>query len=250
MSKNINWAILGTGVVANEMAAALRNAGKSVYAVGNRTYEKAVAFAEKYQISKVYQDFHEMFHDENVDVIYITTPHNTHIKFMLEAMAQGKHILCEKAITLNSQELEQAIALAEEKQVVSLVKSAPTGVDEMSGIVMTNEEGQMVVISLSLHTKQPKRCVICAEKGYVEITDYPRAEEAKIIYTESGKTEIIREGEMSRALQYEMEDMEQAIRGSQEIMLLAYTRDVMELMTQIRKDWNLVYPEEKDYLKA
>lgn len=324
MGKTINWAILGTGVVANEMAQALKNAGKKIYAVGNRTHEKAVAFAKKYHIEKVYDDFHEMFSDDAVDVIYITTPHNTHIEFMLEALSNGKHILCEKAITLNSGELEKAEKLAKEKQVVlaeamtiyhmplhkklrkmvadgtigdvemiqlnfgsfkeynmenrffnpnlaggalldigvyaislarcylksklnrvvSLMRKAPSGVDEMSGIVMQNDEGQMVVISLSLHTKQPKRCNICGEKGYIEIYDYPRAEEAKIVYTESGETEIIKEGEMSRALQYEMEDMEKAIAGNDEDILLDYTKDVMEIMTDLRKEWDIYYPEE------
>ncbi len=325
MDKTMNWAILGTGVVANEMAQALRNAGKKVYAVGNRTYEKAVAFAEKYEIGKVYDDFHEMFHDDEVDVIYITTPHNTHIDFMEEALSNGKHVLCEKAITLNSKELEKAVNLAKEKnvvlaeamtiyhmplhkklrkmveegtigevgmiqinfgsfkeynmenrffnpklaggalldigvyaislarcylkskpnQVVSIMKKAPSGVDEISGIVMQNEEGQMVVISLSLHTKQPKRCNICGENGYIEIYDYPRAEEAKIVYTESGKTELIKEGEMSRALQYEMEDMEKAILGNEEDILLSYTEDVMQIMTDLREEWKMYYPEEK-----
>ena len=42
MSKDINWAVLGTGVIANEMAAGLQKMGKSLYAVGNRTYSKAV----------------------------------------------------------------------------------------------------------------------------------------------------------------------------------------------------------------
>lgn len=55
--KNINWAVLGTGVIANEMAAALKKNGKSIYAVGNRTYEKAVGFAKKYGIGKVYSDY-------------------------------------------------------------------------------------------------------------------------------------------------------------------------------------------------
>lgn len=324
MSKRMNWAILGTGVVANEMAQALENAGKKVYAIGNRTHEKAVAFAEKYGIEKVYEDFHEMFHDDEVDVIYITTPHNTHIGFMEEALAAGKHVLCEKAITLNSEELKRAVRLAEEKnvvlaeamtiyhmpihkklrrmveegaigevgmiqinfgsfkeynmqnrffnpkmaggalldigvyamslarcylkskpnQVLSIMKKAPSGVDEISGIVMQNEEGQMVVISLSLHTKQPKRCNICGENGYIEIMDYPRAEEAKIVYTESGKTEMIKEGRMEHALQYEMEDMEQAILGNDENILLNYTKDVMDIMTDLRKEWEMYYPEE------
>ena len=52
--RDINWAVLGTGVIANEMAVALKKNGKNIYAVGNRTYEKAVAFGEKYGIGKVY----------------------------------------------------------------------------------------------------------------------------------------------------------------------------------------------------
>ena len=85
--------VLGTGVIANEMAAALEKNGKKLYAVGNRTYEKAVKFGKKYGIGKVYTDYNEMFTDPEVDVIYITTPHNTHIRFMKKAIENGKHIL-------------------------------------------------------------------------------------------------------------------------------------------------------------
>lgn len=116
--KDINWAVLGTGVIANEMAVALKKNGKNIYAVGNRTYEKAVAFSEKYGIGKVYTDYNEMFTDPEVDVIYITTPHNTHKKFMRQAIENGKHILVEKSITLNSDELNEMAALAEEKHVI------------------------------------------------------------------------------------------------------------------------------------
>ena len=45
--QNIRWAVLGTGVIANEMAVALKKNGRNIDAVGNRTHEKAVAFAEK-----------------------------------------------------------------------------------------------------------------------------------------------------------------------------------------------------------
>ena len=60
--REIHWAVLGTGVIANEMATALEKNGKKLYAVGNRTYEKAVKFGEKYGIKKVYTDFNEMLH--------------------------------------------------------------------------------------------------------------------------------------------------------------------------------------------
>ena len=118
MEKQLNWAVLGTGVIANEMASTLQKMGKKLYAVGNRTYEKAVAFGEKYGVEKVYDSIDEMFNDNNVDIIYITSPHNTHYGFMKRALENGKHLLVEKSITLNSTELEEMVALAQQKKLV------------------------------------------------------------------------------------------------------------------------------------
>ncbi|KMY42846.1 oxidoreductase [Bacillus sp. FJAT-27916] len=325
MRENLNWAVLGTGVVANEMAASLKKAGKTFYAVGNRTHSKAIDFAEKHGIGKVYNDFHEMFHDENVDIIYITTPHNTHFPFMKEALSNGKHLLVEKSITLNSEELDECIKLAEENQVVlaeamtifhmpiykelkkridsgamgelrmiqmnfgsykeydmenrffnkklaggalldigvyaisfarwfmsekpnqvvSQVKYAPTGVDEQAGILMMNEKQEMVTIALTLHSKQPKRGMISCDKGYIELMEYPRGQKAVITYTETGEQEVIETGNTEDALYYEMQDMEAAVKGNKEVTHLNLTKDVMDIMTEIRREWGLVYPEEE-----
>lgn len=117
-NNEIKWAVLGTGAIANEMAQALQRSGKKLFAAGNRTHSKAVTFAAKYGIEKVYADFNEMFTDPEVDAIYIATPHNTHINFIRKAIEGGKHVLVEKAITLNSAELEEAVDLAEKHQVL------------------------------------------------------------------------------------------------------------------------------------
>jgi predicted dehydrogenase len=306
------------------MAAALKKNGRNIYAVGNRTYPKAVAFAEKYGIGKVYNDMNEMFTDPEVDIIYITTPHNTHIDFMRKAIQNGKHILVEKSMTLNSRELDEAMSLAKEKVVVigeamtiyhmpiykklreildsgklgkvnlitmnfgsfkdydmsnrffnrelaggamldigvyalsfirffmsekpdkllSQVKSAPTGVDEQAGLLLMNSVGQMATVMLSLHSKQPKRGMISCENGYIEVMEYPRAWEASITYTDTGKTEVITAGENSDALAYELADMESAVRGGTDCMYLDYTRDVMDMMTEFRYSWGFKYPEE------
>ena len=116
--KEIKWAVLGTGVIANQMAQALIKNGKNIYSVANRTHQKAVDFAQKYNIGKVYDNMNDVFTDPEVDVVYITTPHNTHLEFMKKAIENGKHILVEKSITLNSDELNEAISLAKEKGVI------------------------------------------------------------------------------------------------------------------------------------
>ncbi len=112
------WATLGTGVIANELVQALQAMGGNLYSVANRTYDKGVEFAQKYGIEKVYREIDEVFEDPEVDIIYISTPHNTHINYLRKALKAGKHVLCEKSITLNSEELAEAIQLAEENQVV------------------------------------------------------------------------------------------------------------------------------------
>lgn len=117
-NRDLNWAVLGVGVIANEMAQALQKMGKSLYAVGNRTHSKAVAFAEKYHVGKVYDTLDDMFDDDNVDIIYITSPHNTHFEFMRKALLNGKNIFVEKSITLNSRELYEMIALAAQNNLI------------------------------------------------------------------------------------------------------------------------------------
>ena len=321
----LRWGVLGCGVIANEMAQALELQGRTIDAVANRTYAKALAYAEKYGVPKVYERIDDLFADPDLDAIYITTPHNTHIGFLRKALAAGKHVMCEKAITLNSTELDEALAIAREHGVVlmdactelhmplykeltrraragefgavnliqenfgsykvydeknrffnpnlaggamldigvysltlmrmfmdstpterhSFMNPASTGVDMTSGLLLRNAEGQMGVISLSLHSKQPKRAVISADKAYIEIMEYPRADQATIVWTESGESEVVACGSRSLALCYVLADLEAAVAGDQEALAqMDVTVDVMRMMTDFRRDWGFYYPEE------
>ena len=103
----------------------------------------------------------------------------------------------------------------------------------------------MATVALSMHSKQPKRAMISCEKAYIEIMEYPRADHAVIVDAETGKQTIIEAGRTSNALQYELEDMETAIlTGNTAIMKLRESSDVMDIMTKLRSDWGLFYPEE------
>ena len=66
-----------------------------------------------------------------------------------------------------------------------------------------NPDGQMAALSLSLHSKQPKRAVIGCEKGYIEIMEYPRADRAIVVEAETGKVHEITAGTTADALLYE-----------------------------------------------
>ena len=81
----LRWAVIGCGVIANQMAQSLALAGRRLSGVANRTHGKAVAFAERYGVEKVYDSFDELYADPGIDAIYITTPHNTHITYLRAA---------------------------------------------------------------------------------------------------------------------------------------------------------------------
>ena len=134
--------------------------------------------------------------------------------------------------------------------VLSQVRYAPTGVDEQAGILLMNDAAEMATVTLSLHSKQPKRATLSFDKAYVEIFEYPRGMQATITYTENGHKEVIDAGDTSDALYYEVCDMEKAINSasSDEIENLIhsqYTYDVMKIMSDIRTEWGMKYPEEE-----
>lgn len=320
----LNWGILGTGWIATEMGEALNRVNGEIYAVCDTSLEKAQKYADKFGVQKAYGSADDMINDENVDIVYIATPHNLHYRFLVQALKAGKHVFCEKAITVNDKQLEEAVAIAKEKNLVicdgvtllhmplykklkEIVDSGvigpvkmvqvnfgsckeydvtnrffskelaggalldigvyaasfarffmsskantvlttanyfETGVDETSGIILRNPEGQMAVMALTMRAKQPKRGVVAGELGYIEINNYPRAAKATITYTSDEHVETIELGNTDSALDYEVLDMQDYIINGTGEQNLQYIRDVMATLTEVRKQWGMIYPFE------
>lgn len=320
----LNWGMIGCGTIGCEMAEALKENGSVLYGVTCRTKEKREAFAKKYQVPHAFADYEEMLADKQVDIVYIATPHNTHYEHIKAALKAGKHVLCEKAVCVNSSQLDELIGIAEEKKLVlkeamtishmplydklkeiiasgaigtvkmvqvnfgsnkeydvknrffskelaggalldiggyavtfarlfldmqpdvllTTVKYFETGVDEESGIILKNEKEQMAVIALTMRAKQPKRGVVTGDKGYIEVYDYPRADQAVIVDTASGQTTTIQEGDSKKALCYEAKAMEEAVAGAKPNLTLALSKDVMDILTDVRMQWGMRYPFE------
>ncbi len=323
--KNYNWGIIGTGWIAHEMGDALTRVHGRIYGVCSARPESAKKYAEEYQVEKVYESADQMLEDEQVDIVYVATPHNLHYEIIKKALLKGKHVFCEKAITVNDRQLEECAAIAKEKNLVIcdgvtllhmplykklkeimdsgklgpvkmvqvnfgsckeydvnnrffskelaggalldigvyavsfarfFMKSRAnvvlttanyfeTGVDETSGIILKNNEDEMAVMALTFRARQPKRGVIACEKGYIEVNEYPRADSAVIVYTEGGHKEILEAGESSKALDYEIMDMEDYVTNQSGEENLQIVRDVMATLTAIRKQWGMVYPFEQ-----
>ncbi len=112
-------AILGAGNIASTMAKTLAEVeGVSCYAVAAREYERAKAFADEYGFEKAYGSYEEMVQDSQVDLVYIATPHSHHYAHAKLCLEHGKHVLCEKAFTINVKQAEEIIALAKSKKLL------------------------------------------------------------------------------------------------------------------------------------
>jgi len=313
---NMKWAILGPGTIAADFANAIDKVNGSVYAVGSRTLEKAKKFASKHNVQKVYGDYEEMLQDKEVDIVYISTPHCNHYEYIIKSLKNNKHVLCEKAITVNGKQLKEITNLANEKnlvvaeamtiyhmplykklhelidsgklgkikmvqvsfgslkeydvnnrffsqdlaggalldigtyalsftryflssqpqEILTTVKKFETGVDEQSGIILKNADDEMAVISLTMRAKQPKKGVVAGELGYITVDNFPRADKATITYLD-GKVEKIEVGDASKALIYEVEDMNNYVLNKSNIDTLGLSIDVMNIMDEVRNQW-------------
>ncbi len=116
--QKINLGILAASDIANHVAPTIKKIDCiNLKAIASRDTEKAKAFALKQGIEKYYGSYEELINDSDIDLIYITTPHAFHAKYMEMCINSGKHIICEKAFTINAKEAERVFALAKEKNV-------------------------------------------------------------------------------------------------------------------------------------
>ncbi|MGW3804153.1 Gfo/Idh/MocA family protein [Streptomyces sp. ADI97-07] len=120
MSGTVRWGVLATGGIAATFTAdllAMKDSGADVVAVGSRSEASAKVFADRFGIERAYGSWAELVADDDIDVVYVATPHSAHREAAGLALEAGKHVLCEKAFTLNAREARELVALAREHGV-------------------------------------------------------------------------------------------------------------------------------------
>lgn len=104
--------IIGLGRISHKMAeAAALTEGVELWAAGSRDLAKAEEFAARHGAKRAFGSYEELCADPELDAVYISTPHGRHFEDAMLAMKNGKHVLCEKAMTVNA---SRARAMAEE----------------------------------------------------------------------------------------------------------------------------------------
>ena len=114
----LQWGIVGLGGIAHSFAENFDQTTSKLTACASRTLEKAEEFARQYNLPKAYGSYKELLADDDISIIYIAVPNRQHHQHIIQALEAGKHVLCEKAITMTLAELQSAIELAEQKKLI------------------------------------------------------------------------------------------------------------------------------------
>lgn len=115
----MKFSILAPGGIAHKLAEAVdKLEGVEAYAVASRDYQRAKDFADKWGYQKAYGSYEEMLKDPEVELVYVATPHSHHYQYAKMCLEYGKHVLVEKAFTVNAKQAEGLIRISKEKNLL------------------------------------------------------------------------------------------------------------------------------------
>lgn len=121
LSSAVRFGVIGTGGIAGDFCEALSSSERCqvVNAVGSSP-EKGAAFAQRFRLARSSGTLNELLSDRDVDVVYIATPHPLHEAQALACIEMGKHVLCEKPLTVDAASSERVIEAARRRGVFLL----------------------------------------------------------------------------------------------------------------------------------
>ena len=116
--KRYKWGILAPGKMSAKFTKGIKLLENAeLYAVGSRDLLRAKQFAKEYGFRKFYGSYEELVSDPELEVVYIASPHSYHKEHTLLCLRHGKHVICEKAFSLNTAEADEMISEARKKKL-------------------------------------------------------------------------------------------------------------------------------------
>ena len=149
--QTVRWGILGPGKIALSFAEDFQySKGGVLQAVASRDIHRAEEFTQKFRIPFAYGSYEQLIQSEEVDVIYIATPHSTHFELTRMCLLAGKSVLCEKPLTLNARQATQLFKIAKTQNCFLMEalwsKFNPT-IRQLYQIIAAGEIGEVKRIS-------------------------------------------------------------------------------------------------------
>lgn len=117
----LRWGILGAGGIAGVFTDSVtRFTSSEVVAVGSRAQDRAEAFAARHHVARAHGSYEDLVADPAVEAVYVASPHSEHLEHALLAIAAGKHVLVEKAFTVNEAQAVELFAAARAQGVFAM----------------------------------------------------------------------------------------------------------------------------------
>ncbi len=111
----VKFGIIGAGNIAHTFCRAIEATRGQLEGIASRDYQKALLYQKQYGIPHAYGSYQALYNNPNIDCVYVATPHGLHYEQMMEILDYGKHILCEKAFTLNASQAKKVFEKARDK---------------------------------------------------------------------------------------------------------------------------------------
>ena len=117
---SVKWGVLGTANIARgcTIPGMIKAGNCELYAIAGRSEEKAEAYKNEFGFAKAYVGYDKLLEDPDVQAVYIPLPNNLHKEWVIKALKAGKHVLCEKPLALNADEVREMFAVAKENNVI------------------------------------------------------------------------------------------------------------------------------------
>ena len=104
----VRWGLLGTARINRRLIPAMRASARStIVAIASRTPERAAAHAREWDIPAAVESYEALLQRDDVDAVYIPLPNSLHVEWTLNAIAAGKHVLCEKPIATSAADVDR-----------------------------------------------------------------------------------------------------------------------------------------------
>ena len=155
--QTIKWGIIGPGAIATAFAYSIQGIDNSeLIGVFGRSKEKTIHFANSFNL-KSYDIFEDFISSNEIDAVYIATPHSDHFIYALAAIKNNKHILCEKPLTMNSYESMILLDLAQSSEVflmeAYMYRVHPQTLNILNNLYLLKEDNKKILIEGSFGFK-------------------------------------------------------------------------------------------------
>jgi predicted dehydrogenase len=116
---NVRFGLVGLGGISTRFAAVLKRVkGVSLASVASREQTRSDVFARKFGAKHAYQDYQELIHDDEVDIVYIGLTNNLHYEIAKACLEHHKAVLCEKPLTMSFGESVKLVEMANKNKTL------------------------------------------------------------------------------------------------------------------------------------